>query len=434
MVPSRTANILPVNGSTLHPNLAASLSNAFRVNLPRDHLVRVSAIVAMRSVRVVAEPGSRRARRRASVQGSPPRRDDTTNARTTPHPHPEDPDAEAGFASASGSLSLPSRDSLGVCSSSGHRFAAAGDPQGNVAVTKTASSAVSLRCMSTAARKSATAASRSAASRSRAWSRNRIATNVATNAHTASATNHHKLSAFSRWWGWSSRTWAHPVGCGGDRTGEDGTSGAAVGRGAGDGAQPRAASKKTMGRLCSREAAGLGVRSTIWRRYFFLADNRGEGGARTCPGSSGSAEHGHGPVAAAAACATHRAHRAVRDSSSSPACASALSTGAAMAKYGWLLNRAGASSDYPGRATRRRGRSRGSDGFETRDDARETSRRALPTRRATRSARSGRLARLGVAQDAAMPKFGRGRMVLIFDSVGGGLSAPFSMELRKNIP
>jgi hypothetical protein len=244
MVPSRTANILPVNGSTLHPNLAASLSNAFRVSRPRDHLDRVNAIVAMRSVRVVAEPGSRRARRRASVQGSPPRRDDdATNARTTPHPHPEDPDAESGSASASVSvsvsvsgslllsLSLSSRASLGVCSSSGHRFAAAGDPQGNVAVTKTASSAVSLRCMSTAARKSATAASRSAASRSLAWSRNRTATNVATNAHTASATNHHKLWAFSRWWGWSSWACAHPVGCGEDRAREDGTSGAAVGRG-----------------------------------------------------------------------------------------------------------------------------------------------------------------------------------------------------------
>ena len=275
MVPSRAANILPVNGSTLHPNLAASISNAFRVSRPRDHLDRVSAIVAMRSVRVVAESGSRRTRRRASVQGSPPRRDDTTNARTTPHPHPTDPDVEAGSASGSASLSLSltSHPSLAVCSSSGHRFAAAGDPQGNVAVTKTASSAVSLRCMSTAARKSATAASRSAASRSLAWSRKRTATSVATNAHTASATNHHKLSAFSRRCSWSSWTWAHPVGCGGDRAREDGTSGAAGRERGGRRRDSRGRRRKNDGTVFPGNCR-LGVRSTIWRGdILFFADN-----------------------------------------------------------------------------------------------------------------------------------------------------------------
>lgn len=288
MVPSRAASILPVNGSTLHPNLAASLSNAVRVNRPRDHLDRVSAIVAMRSVRVGAESGSRRARRRASVQGSPPQPGDTTNARNIPHPR----DVEVRSGSGSSSLSPSSRPSPGVCSSSGHRFAATGDPQGNVAVKKIASSAVSLLCISTAAWKSATAASRSAASRSLAWDRNRIATNVRANAHTASATNHHNVSAFSRWWGRSSWMWAHPIGCAGVRAREDGTSGAAgpgKGRATASGATLLPKERLSRGERCQLDSRQFGAESVGFPRervqhvkkgYFSPARQPSRGGAR----------------------------------------------------------------------------------------------------------------------------------------------------------
>ena len=175
MVPSRAANILPVNGSTLHPNLAASLSNAVggqptsRPPRSRQRHRRHAKRPRRRGIRL---PSRATQSLRPRITTAPRRYDE--RAKYTPSAR-----RRGSVRIRLGRRSRPrSMRPPGVCSSSGHRFAATADPQGNVAVKNIASSAVSLLCISTAAWKSATAASRSAASRSRAWDRNRTATNV----------------------------------------------------------------------------------------------------------------------------------------------------------------------------------------------------------------------------------------------------------------